>query len=147
MASAAPASGAGVSGAATAESAQPLALEVRAAGVTAVPPSMHETAAYVTLHNPGEQDIVLVGASTPAAEHTMLMETVITDASGTSMSGMVEVQSLTVPAGGELAMASGGDHIMLMGLTQPLEEGQEMALTLQAQDGRTLELNAVVERP
>lgn len=115
--------------------------------MTAVPPSLSDTAAYVTLSNPGAEDIVLVGASTPAAGHAMLMETVTTDAGGTSMSGMVEVPSLTVPAGGELRMDSAGDHVMLMGLTQPLEEGSEIPLTLQAQDGRTLELNVAVARP
>ncbi|MDO4262674.1 MAG: copper chaperone PCu(A)C [Deinococcus sp.] len=128
-------------------SAGALPLEVASATVTAVPPSLGDTAAYLTLRNPTDEDIVLVGASTPAAGHAMLMQTMTSADSGTSMSGMVEVPSLTVPAGGELKMASGGDHVMLMGLTQPLEEGREVALTLQAQDGRTLDLRAAVQRP
>ncbi|MCY1703351.1 copper chaperone PCu(A)C [Deinococcus sp. SL84] len=144
MASAATAS---ASAAAEADSAGALPLEVKAATVTAVPPGLTDTAAYITLHNPTDADIVLVGAATPAAGHAMLMQTVTTDASGTSMSGMVEVPSLTVPAGGELSMSSAGDHVMLMGLTGALKEGSSLPLTLEAEDGRTLNLSAEVQRP
>lgn len=124
-----------------------LPLEAGTATVTAVPPSMKETAAYVTLTNPTDSDIVLVSAASPAAGHVMLMRTETTAADGASSSGMVETPSLTVPAGGELVLASGGDHLMLMDLTGPLEEGQTVDLTVVADDGRTLDLSAEVRRP
>lgn len=124
-----------------------LPLQVVSAGVTAVPPSLTDTVAYVTLRNTGSEDVVLTGATTPAAAHVMLMQTVATNSGGASMSGMVEVPSLTVPAGGQLQMGSAGDHLMLMGLNEPLNEGASIPLTLQAADGRTLEVNAEVARP
>ncbi len=142
------ASGASTSSAtASSASTGDLPLEVQAATVRAVPPSIGDTAAYVTLHNPTDQDIVLTGAASDAAEHVMLMQTMTSDASGTSMSGMVETPQLTVPAGGELKMGPGGDHVMLMGLKEPLKEGSRLNLTLQTQDGRTLEVSAEVQRP
>lgn len=124
-----------------------LPLEVVSASVTAVPPSLTDTAAYVTLRNLGKEDVVLVGASSPAVSHVMLMQTVNSGENGASMSGMVEVPSLTVPAGGELTMASGGNHLMLMGLTQPLKEGESIPFTLEAESGGTLEVSAEVARP
>lgn len=130
-----------------ADSAAELPLETANAAVTAVPPSLSDTVAYLTLRNPTEQDIVLVGAASPAAEHAMLMQTVTTGSGGASMSGMVETPSLTVPAGGELQMSSAGDHVMLMGLKEPLPEGGQVELTLRAEDGRTLTVQAEVQRP
>ena len=35
----------------------------------------------------------------------------------------------TVPAGGSHELTAGGDHVMLMGLTAPLEAGFDMHLT------------------
>ena len=124
-----------------------LPLTVTGATVTAVPATLTDTVAYISLRNTGPDDIVISGASSPAAEHTMLMETVSSGAGTASMSGMVDVPSLTVPAGGELVMESAGNHFMLMGLKEPLKEGSEVPVTLQAADGRTLEVKAVVTRP
>ena len=134
-------------GAAVSESTGQLPLEASGATVTAVPASLTDTVAYATLRNTSASDIVLVAAASPAAEHAMLMNTISSGAGSASMSGMIEAASLTVPAGGELTLASAGDHVMLMGLKEPLQEGGTVDITLQADDGRTLELSAVVQKP
>ena len=41
----------------------------------------------------------------------------------------------TVPAGGELVLQPGGEHVMLMGLTTPLESGTTATVTLATSDG------------
>ena len=38
---------------------------------------------------------------------------------------------LDLPAHAETALAPGGAHIMLIGLTAPIEEGEEAAITLE----------------
>ena len=43
---------------------------------------------------------------------------------------MEHVDGIDIPAHGTLLMKPGGYHIMLMGLTQPLKEGEEIELTL-----------------
>lgn len=121
---------------------QPLPVTVQGATVAAVPPSIKDTAAYMTLTNRSKQPIKLVGAATPLAAHPMLM---ITTRSG-GMMGMKMVPSLTIPAGGKLTLHRGGDHVMLMGLKRPLKVGETVTLTLTAEDGRTLKVSATVKK-
>lgn len=122
--------------------AQTLPVTVQGATVAAVPPSIKDTAAYMTLTNRSKQPIKLVGAATPLAAHPMLM---ITTKSG-GMMGMKMVPSLTIPAGGKLTLHRGGDHVMLMGLKRPLKVGETVTLTLTAEDGRTLKVSATVKK-
>ena len=119
-----------------------LPLTVQGAVVVAVPPSLKDTAAYMTLTNTGSQPIRLVGFTTPVSGHNMLMTTV---QSG-GMMGMRMVPALTIPAKGKLVLRRDGDHLMLMGLKRPLKVGETLKLTLKADDGRTLSVGAVVKK-
>lgn len=82
-------------------------------------------AAYVSLMLHGDADR-LVGVSTPAAKMAGLHETKQVD----GVAKMEHVDGIDIPAHGMLEMKPGGYHIMLMGLTQPLKEGDEIDLTL-----------------
>ena len=119
-----------------------LPVTVQGATVAAVPPSVKDTAAYMTLTNAGDRPIKLVGVSTPLAAHPMLM---VTTHSG-GLTGMKMVPSLTIPARGKLVLHRGGDHVMLMGLKRPLKVGETVTLTLKAEDGRTLKVSARVQK-
>ena len=64
------------------------------------------------------------------------------------MDGMMmmrEVASFPVPAGGELVLEPSGDHIMLMGLKEPLALDQSFPLTLSfdGQDDMTVDVKIV----
>src|SRR6201984_3517494 len=104
--------------------AQPSQLEVNNAWAGATPGKAENGAAYVTITSPTADR--LVSASTPVAKkaelHTM------------SMQGMVmkmrPISGVDIPAGQPLSLKPGGEHIMLMGLNQPLCEGQSFPLTL-----------------
>ena len=61
--------------------------------------------------------------------------------------GMSGVKSLTVPAGGQLVLKSGGDHLMLMDLKRALKPGERLPLVLVAPDGRTLIVSPTVRKP
>ncbi|MGW6006252.1 copper chaperone PCu(A)C [Oerskovia enterophila] len=97
------------------------------------------TAAFAVLHNDGDQDVTVVGATSdlsPVQIHEMA-----TDDSG----GMVMREKeggLTIPAGGEHALEPGGDHLMLMELSSPVEPGAEYDVTLELSDGSTLVVTA-----
>ncbi|WP_104990159.1 copper chaperone PCu(A)C [Deinococcus sp. NW-56] len=121
-----------------------LPLTVQGASVIAVPPGATETSAGMTLRNPGKTPVVLTSARSSAAGHVMLMTT-RRDAQGRV--GMSAVKSLTVPAGGQLALKPGGDHLMLMDLKRPLKPGERVPLVLVARDGRTLTVSATVRLP
>jgi periplasmic copper chaperone A len=81
-----------------------------------------EAAAYVTVANTGGTDAQLTSVTTPLAAHVTLHTT-----TGTTMR---QVPALTVPAGGTLALGSGGDHMMMEGLTHKPSVGERITLTL-----------------
>ncbi|HSJ46939.1 MAG TPA: copper chaperone PCu(A)C [Euzebyales bacterium] len=83
-------------------------------------------AAYMTLTNDGDADDTLVRVSTDVAETVGLHETSTQDG---SMS-MQEVDGIDIPAGGDAVLEPGGLHVMLIGVTQDLAEGDTLDLTL-----------------
>lgn len=96
-------------------------------------------AAYVVLMVHGEDDR-LVGVSTPAAKMAGLHKTVNVD----GVMKMEHVDGIDIPANAMLQMKPGGYHIMLMGLTQPLKEGDEIVLTLKFEKAGDVEVKAKV---
>ena len=79
---------------------------------------------YMVLKNTGDGDAVLTGASSPDCGTLMLHKS--QDSSGMAM--MMDVPSVTVPAGGSVTFASGGYHLMCM---QPkMHVGERVPVTL-----------------
>ena len=101
------------------------------------------TAAFGTLANDTGRDLQLIAASTPSAGMVELHETA-SDGSG-GMSMQEKEGGFPVPDGGELVLAPGGDHLMLMDLPAPLQPGDEVELTLQCEDGTELTVTATVK--
>ena len=116
------------------------AVRVADGHVRALPPTVPNTAAYLTLVNGGEEDLALTGASSPAAASASLHETSAQE--GRMM--MRPVESAALPAGGELRLEAGGLHVMLMGLRAPLSPGDEVELTLRFDDGSALTVSLPV---
>ncbi len=100
------------------------------------------SAAYLVLRNAGEADDAIVAVETDVAE-TVELHTV-TMAEGVMR--MRQVESIPVPAAGEAVLEPGGYHVMLIGITRPLEEGDTVPLTLRLESGAVLELSAPVLR-
>lgn len=85
-------------------------------------------AAFMGLVNTGDADCQMIAARSDVAQRVEL-HTHIEDDHGVMR--MVEVEGgFTIPAGGEHSLERGGDHIMFMGLTNPFEQGDELAVTL-----------------
>lgn len=102
------------------------------------------TAGFGILSNPTDDEITIVSARTEAAARVELHETVSDSASGGTT--MREVRGgLVIPAGGTLELAPGGEHLMLMGLTAPVEAGQEVQFTLTFSDESTMSFTAAVK--
>lgn len=98
------------------------------------------SAAFGTIENTGDTDVVIVGASTTASPMIELHETVEDD-SGAMVMRQKE-GGFVIPAGDHLHLEPGGDHIMLMGLANPIVAGDEVTFTLEFEDGSTLEFTA-----
>ena len=105
-------------------------VEVEAAWARASAGPARAGAVYVALVNRGAA-AALVGVETPAAERAEL-HTHVMDG---DMARMRRLEEVALPAGGRVAFAPGGLHVMLSGLAAPLVEGAEFPLTLRFADG------------
>jgi len=90
-------------------------------------PGQSVAAAYLTIENSGPGTDRLVGVASPAAEQASLHSTTVED-------GIARMRAinggLEIPARGAAALEPGGDHIMLVGLRQPLVRGSDVELQL-----------------
>lgn len=99
--------------------------------------------AFGVIKNTSDADITVTGASTPAARMVELHET----AAGAN--GAMQMQAkeggFVIPAGGELKLEPGADHLMLMGLTAPVSAGADVTFTLELAGGGTFDFTAVAK--
>ena len=94
------------------------------------------TAAFGVVTNEGDADVVVVGAETSASDRTELHEVVMSDG---EMVMQPKEDGFAVPAGGEHVLEPGGDHVMIMDLTEPVLPGDDVTVTLKLNDGSTYE--------
>jgi copper(I)-binding protein len=95
--------------------------------------SMPMTAVFGTLRNATDSEITVSGGSSPAAGTVELHEVVRTDSG--SMQMQPKPGGFVIAAGADHTLQPGGDHIMLLGLTESLVNGTETSLTLQTSAG------------
>jgi len=85
------------------------------------------SAAYMQIRSVGTADR-LVGAAWEGglAREVQIHEMVMSD----GQMKMQQVEGWDIPAGGTLELAAGGNHVMLLGLSQQLKPGDTVSLTL-----------------
>jgi len=119
-------------------------VRVEHAWVRVPPPVADTAAAYMTLYNEGDKDVIVARVSS--------------DVSGTSgihviqrqgaVMRMSAVGKMTIPAHGSVKLEPGGMHVMLTaGLNRVLKQGQTVRIVLYFTDGDTLKLDAPVRDP
>ncbi|MCB6178252.1 copper chaperone PCu(A)C [Rhodobacter sp. Har01] len=100
-------------------------------------------AAFFTLHNMGATDDRLVAAKADVAQKVEL-HTHIMDDQGVMK--MVEVkEGFPVAAGGMHELKRGADHVMLMGLTTELKDGDSFPLTLVFESGTEVTVEVPID--
>ena len=102
-------------------------LVIRDGWVQEGPASQKITAAYMVIENHGQADVALKGASSSAADVIELHKMELTD----GLMKMRKIESINVPAGGKVELKPGGYHLMVIGLRQPLKEGDTVSMTLE----------------
>ena len=121
-----------------------LALPVRARDSAAVRlsggwirvlPGSLPNAGYAVLHNDSGKAIDLVSADSPAYGRVMLHRSVETG----GVSRMLPVKKLVIPAHGQVTLAPGGYHLMLMHRVVPVKPGMQVKIRLHFADGSTLD--------
>ncbi len=95
--------------------------------VRAMPPGQPNTAAFLTLHNGGTEDIRLISASTSIAKKSEFHQHKM---SSNGVMSMSQVKYIDINAGESFEFKSGGHHIMIMGLKKSLKPGASIDLKL-----------------
>jgi len=117
-------------------------IEVEDAWIRAVPRVSEMTAAYMKIENKTGGDDELIGAETDICEtveiHTIQYE-------GHVMK-MKKVDSIKIPAGGEVELKPAGYHLMLIGLKKHPSAGEKVKLKLKFRKAGTIEVEAEVRR-
>jgi copper(I)-binding protein len=117
-------------------------VKVTGAWVRGTVPAQKTTGAFVTLQSSADAKVVSVRS--PIAKSA---EIHASEMKGGVMH-MHALETLPLPAGKPVALKPGGAHVMLMGLTKPLREGDTVPLSFTLEDGNgkrtTLEVQAPV---
>lgn len=128
-----------IAGSAMAQTGQ---VEINSAWARATPGKAENGAAYLTVVSPVPDRLTAV--STPAAKtaelHNMTME-------GGVMKMRPLPAGIDLPAGQPVTLKPGGTHIMLMGLTQPLKQGETFPVTLTFEKAGTKQVTVAVAGP
>lgn len=98
-------------------------------------------AAFMLLHNGTDEECTLVGVISDVAEKTELH----THKDENGVMRMLSADPIVMPARSQHELVRGGDHIMMMGLKAPLENGQDIALQLDFGDCGKLDVTVPVD--
>lgn len=98
-------------------------------------PANLPAAGYATIRNPGDKPVKLTGAGSPDYGMAMLHRSLQKNGKDT----MEMVAALSIPAHGEVKLAPGGYHLMLMNPRHPINPGDTVHVSLRFDDGETLQ--------
>lgn len=101
-------------------------------------------ALYMALSNEGTMADRLIGVETPVAKAASLHESRV-DAVG--VASMVPLEAVDLPAGETVVLEPGGIHVMLMGLTTPLHEGDMVPATLIFEQAGRVDMQFMIDPP
>jgi hypothetical protein len=108
----------------------------------AMPPVAPTAAAYFVVHNHGSEADRLLGVQTPLAAKAELHEHLHAD----GLMKMQQVQTVEIPAGGEVQFAPMAYHVMLFGLQRQMQDGERFPLTLRFEKAGKVEVEVAVQR-
>lgn len=117
-------------------------LQIIHANIPAPFASAQIAAGYMGISNEGDQADRLIGVEVGFAAQAMLHTT---EFSADGVASMKHVEALEIPAGDTVVLEPGGYHIMLMGLTRPLNVGDMLPATLIFEHGGRAEIEFMVD--
>ena len=117
-------------------------LKFEDAWVRATPPGAMMTAGFGRLVNHSVLKLEITAFTSPAYGDVSLHQTVIEN----GLSRMKEVPGLSIPPGGEVELAPGGYHLMLMMPTQASGAHDRVVLLIEEAGGQRFKFKLPVER-
>lgn len=115
---------------------------VEHAWARATPAGAKTGAVYMTLINNGAIPDRLLGATTPVADQVQFHK--VSEENG--VSSMRELRTMDIASGATVTFKPSDMHVMLVGLKQPLKEGQTISLTLDFEKAGKVSMTASVAR-
>lgn len=107
--------------------------------VAETPPGAMATAGFATIANTGAAEVTITGAESSACKRVEFHRTETSD----GVARMTRQSRLAVPPGGELELAPGGTHLMLIG-PAALHAGERVSITFELASGEKLTREAEV---
>lgn len=98
-------------------------------------PANLPAAGYATIRNEGDRPVKLTGADSSDYGMSMLHRSMQKNGKDT----MATVDALTIPAHGEVKLAPGGYHLMLMDAKHPTKPGDTVHVTLHFAGGESVQ--------
>lgn len=105
------------------------------------PQGAQNTAFYMTIRNETGQDDVLTGVQSGFCQTVELHRSMVDD-EGVMQMESIEGGRLPLPAGETVELAPGGLHAMCLGVSEPLQEGDRVVLTLQFENNPDVQVTA-----
>jgi hypothetical protein len=99
---------------------------------------------YMAIVNSGTETDRLIGVETGIAAKSEVHESKVGD---DGVGTMAHIPALEIPAGATVSLEQGGYHIMLMGLTSPLTEGELHKAVLIFERAGRVEIEFMVDPP
>jgi len=119
-------------------------LEISHVWLREPPPAAKVAGGYLSIRNTGSAPDRLVAAETPRAARVELHEMSVTD-------GIMRMRPITdgiaVPPGGEVRLAPGGQHLMLIGPQGGFQQGASVPLTLVFERAGRVAVELAVDAP
>ncbi|MBW2288665.1 MAG: copper chaperone PCu(A)C [Deltaproteobacteria bacterium] len=107
--------------------------------VAETPPGAMATAGFARIANTSDAEVTITGAASSACKRIEFHRTDTID----GIARMSRQSRLTLPAGGELELAPGGTHLMLIG-PSALQAGERVSISFELEGGETLTREAEV---
>ncbi|MDH3388049.1 MAG: copper chaperone PCu(A)C [Gammaproteobacteria bacterium] len=117
-------------------------LEISDAWINNLPASVPVRAGYLTLHNPTQQAVTIVGATSAGFAGVEIHRSVSQD----GMLRMEAVPKLHIEAGATVRLAPGGLHLMMKQPAQPTSPGELYRITFEYADGSRQSLQIEVRK-
>jgi periplasmic copper chaperone A len=118
-------------------------VSIGAAWVREPNPARDLTAAFMSLTNHGDKEVALVRASTSAANVVEMHEMKMAD----GMMKMRQVERIVIAPNTTVRLEPGGLHLMMIGLSTSLADGDVVEMTLEFDDGTRAVIEAQVRKP
>ena len=102
----------------------------------------NNSAAYMVINNPTDQQITIIGASTMVANNVELHESFVDDK---GVSRMKSIDNIVVPAQSKIELKPGGIHIMLFDLKKAISSDDKFNMELKIKDMKPITVEVVVK--